>query len=65
MVFTFVKIILMNKMCKNHERLLVTELFSAIIQKPKEKSYWICQGSQGDATSRLVYKNAPSLQHSV
>ncbi len=23
------------------------------------------QASQGDATSRLVYKNAPSLQHSV
>ncbi len=65
MVFMFVKIILMNKMCKNHERLLVTELIFCNNPKAKGKSYWICQGNQGDATSRLVYKNAPSLQHSV
>ncbi len=38
---SFMKIILMNKTYKNHKSLLAAELFSAIIQKPKENSYWV------------------------
>jgi len=32
---------LMNKTSKNHKLVLVTDLFSATIKKPIEKSYWL------------------------
>ncbi len=35
---SFVKIIMMSKICENPKLLLITELVSAIIQKPDEKS---------------------------
>jgi len=32
---------MMNEMCKYHKLWLSMSLFSAIIQKPMEKSYWV------------------------
>ncbi len=60
---SFVKIILMNISCKNYMFFLVR---SAIIQKLKEKSYWVFVEGIG---MMLTYKNAnqntSSLQRSI
>jgi len=57
---SFVKLITMNKACKNHKLLLVTDL--AVIQKPMEKSFWVFVEM---LTSGLAYKNMSLLQQSV
>ncbi len=47
---SFLKIVLMDKMCMNHINFCWTQsLFSAIIQKPVWKSNWLFVEKQGDA----------------
>ncbi len=42
------------------------QLFSAKIQKPMEKSYWVfVEGTWVMQTTALAYKNMSSLQHSI
>ncbi len=55
---SFVKFIMMNKMCKNHKHLFVTELISALILKPMENLYWVfVEGTRVMQTFELAYTN--------
>ncbi len=62
LAFYFKKIIPMNLSCKNYTFFLVR---SAIIQKPKEKSYWVfVEGIGMMLTYKNGYQNTSSLQRS-
>ncbi len=60
------KIIMMNKTCKNHKLLLVTELILCNNPKANGKSllsFW--RVNHSDANFGLAYKNTSSVQRSI
>jgi len=59
-ICSFVKIIMINKMCKNHEPLLVTAIFSAVSISQWKNPIWVF--ADGKPTSRF-YKQPQQQIH--